>query len=151
MANQDIAGINSFLGRGWGFPPQFNKLGCTVRMVSEEGDICESLHILLSTSLGERLKRPNYGCNLHSLLFEPATTQFLSFVRTFVEQSILLHEPRVQLDRVEMNAEGILNGLIKIEVHYTIRATNTPANFVYPFYVDQATTNVPPIVKSLTP
>lgn len=142
----DFSGINSFLGRGWGFPPQFIKPGCTVRMVSEEEDICESLHILLSVRLGERLKRPNYGCNLDTLLFEPITTQFLTFVTSFVEQAILYYEPRIQLDRVIMHDDNILDGVIEIEIQYTIRATNTPHNFVYPFYITEADTNVPPII-----
>lgn len=149
MENKDIAGINSFLGRGWGFPPEFNKNGCTVRMVSEDEDICESLHILLSVRLGERLKRPNYGCNLDTLLFENVTTQFLTFVKSFVEQSVLLHEPRIQLDEVLMHAENVLDGIIKIEIQYTIRATNSSANYVYDFYLEQAAYNAPPIIRTL--
>ncbi len=145
MEFKDFSGVNSFLGIGWAFPPHFKKEGGTVHMVSEANDICESLHILLSTRLGERIKRPNYGCNLDTLLFEPANTQFLAFVRGFVERSVLLHEPRVQLDRVIMNADQINDGLIQIDVQYTIRATNTPDNYVYPFYLDEASNNVPPI------
>lgn len=146
MDLNDLSGINSFLGRGWAFPPQFNKPGCTVNMVSEEIDICESLHILLSTRLGERIKRPNYGCNLDTLLFEPITTQFLTFVKSFVERSILYHEPRIELDRVNMNTQNILDGVIEIEIIYTIRATNSSKNFVFPFYLDQADTNAPVII-----
>ena len=145
MEIKDFSGVNSFLGRGWAFPPRFKKEGCTVHMVAEEDDICESLHILLSTRLGERIKRPNYGCNLDTLLFEPANTQFLAFVKGFVERSVLLHEPRVQLDRVTMNIDQITDGLIEIDVQYTIRATNTPDNYVYPFYLDEAENNAPPI------
>jgi len=149
MDRQDLSGINSFLGRGWGFPPEFKKNGCTVRMVSEEEDICESLHILLSVRLGERLKRPNYGCNLDRLPFEPITTQFLTFVKSFVEQSVRLHEPRIQLEEVLMDAENMLDGIIKIDIKYTIRATNSSANYVYDFYLEQAEFNAPPIINSL--
>lgn len=147
MDTRDFSGLNSFLGRGWGFPPQFNKPECSVRMVSEEDDICESLHILLSVRLGERVKRPNYGCNLDTLNFQAITTQFLTFVKSFVERSILLHEPRIALDRVIMHSDQVLDGIIEIEVQYTIRATNSPANFVFPFYLTEADTNVPPIVQ----
>lgn len=146
MSNNNLSGINSFLGRGWAFPPQFNKPGCTVEMVSEEEDICQSLHILLSTRLGERLKRPNYGCNLDSLVFESATTQFLTFISSFVERAILFHEPRVELENVNMNTENHLDGVILIEIMYTIRATNSPKNFVYPFYLTEASTNAPEIL-----
>ncbi|MEM7373502.1 MAG: GPW/gp25 family protein [Bacteroidota bacterium] len=145
MDIQDFSGPNSFLGRGWGFPPQFNKPSCSVRMVSEAEDICESLHILLSVSLGERLKRPNYGCNLDRLTFKSANTQFLTFIRSFVEQSIMLHEPRIILDNVKMLTDQLLDGLIKINIDYTIRATNSPDNYVFPFYLTEADADAPPI------
>ena len=143
--NQDPL-INSFLGRGWAFPPQFNKPGGRVKMVTEEQDICESLHILLSTRLGERLMRPNYGCNLNTLLFEPLSTQFVSFVQTFVEQSILLHESRVDLKKVNINTENQYEGILEVEISYVIRATNTPNNYVFPFYLEEANSLVPPIL-----
>ena len=59
------------LGTGWGFPPTFNRQARSVELVSAEADICESLQILLSTSIGERVLQPDYGCNLNDLLFEP--------------------------------------------------------------------------------
>ena len=45
---------NSFLGTGWSFPPEFNKRG-SVKTVSADDDIRESLHILLATKPGERV------------------------------------------------------------------------------------------------
>ncbi|MEM6696899.1 MAG: GPW/gp25 family protein, partial [Bacteroidota bacterium] len=138
MDNQKLAGIDSFLGRGWAFPPQFNKSRCTVEMVAEAEDIYQSLEILLSTRLGERIRRPNYGCNLDKMIFENANTQFITFVQSYVERSVLYHEPRIQLDQVVMNTESYLDGLILIDVQYTIRATNSPDNYVYPFYLEQA-------------
>ena len=57
--------FNSFLGTGWKFPPEFNNQTGTVEMVSDYTDIKESLDILLSTSLGERVMQPDYGCNLN--------------------------------------------------------------------------------------
>ncbi len=55
----------SFLGTGWAFPVTFDKKPeCAVRMVSEVEDIEQSLTLLLSTRPGERVMRPDYGCNL---------------------------------------------------------------------------------------
>ena len=56
MANSD----KSFLGTGWSFPPEFNPYG-SVKKVSDEEDIRESLVILLSTSPGERIMQPTYA------------------------------------------------------------------------------------------
>ena len=48
----------SFLGTGWSFPPEFNNMTGTVEMVSNVDDINQSLQILLSTTLGERVMQP---------------------------------------------------------------------------------------------
>jgi phage baseplate assembly protein W len=63
--NQNI----SFLGTGWNFPPEFSKRG-NVIMVSAEEDIRQSLFILLSTSPGERVMQPNFGCGLKNQVYE---------------------------------------------------------------------------------
>lgn len=148
MEQTPLIDTGSFLGRGWGFPPQFNKRECGVRMVKEEEDICESLQIILSTKMGERLLRPNFGCNLHKLLFEPINVQFLTFIKSYIEQSILLHEPRIRLQKVDINTEDQLDGILRIEVSYIIRATNSPNNFVYDFYLEEALNNIPPKIQT---
>ena len=61
--------FNSFLGTGWAFPPTFDPVSGTVELVSGEKDINESLNILLSTSIGERVMQPKYGCNMQDYLF----------------------------------------------------------------------------------
>ena len=61
----------SFLGRGWSFPPEFNNESRAVKMLEDEEDIRSSLQILLSTRPGERIMVPGYGCNLDELLFSP--------------------------------------------------------------------------------
>ncbi len=61
-----------FLGTGWSFPPAFTKGGAEVEMVSGAEDIHQSLQILLSTRLGERVMQDEFGCDLHSVLFAVA-------------------------------------------------------------------------------
>ena len=51
-----------YLGRGWSFPPTFTRSGTAeLEMVEAREDIEQSLEILLSTSLGERILQPKYG------------------------------------------------------------------------------------------
>jgi phage baseplate assembly protein W len=65
-----MADDQSFLGRGWSFPPAFSRSGAEVEMVSGAEDIRQSLGILLSTRLGERLMQDEFGCDLQHVLFE---------------------------------------------------------------------------------
>ena len=62
---------NTFLGRGWSFPPVFTRGDSGVQMVDEEEDIKQSLEILLSTIKGERVMQPDFGANMQEFLFEP--------------------------------------------------------------------------------
>ncbi|BAZ01004.1 hypothetical protein NIES37_50020 [Tolypothrix tenuis PCC 7101] len=128
---------NAFLGTGWGFPPQFNKMSRSVRLVSAEEDINESLKILLTTSLGERVMQPTYGCNLEDLLFEPLSPTVASNIKELVRIAIVYHEPRIRLERLDLNLDDQLQGVINITVDYIIITTNSRFNFVYPFYLQE--------------
>ncbi|HNW99395.1 MAG TPA: GPW/gp25 family protein [Bacteroidales bacterium] len=130
--------INSFLGTGWSFPPQFSKTEKTVKTISDEEDIKNSLEVLLATRVGERLMQPKYGCNLDVLLFEPIDTALKTYIKDLVFTSIFYYEPRVKPDDVILSALAE-EGNILIEVKYTIRATNTRHNLVYPFYLEEGT------------
>lgn len=131
----------SFLGKGWSFPPTFNAQIGTVEMVKEVEDIHQSLQILLSTSLGERVMQPRYGCNLVDYQFEPLNASMIGFLRDLVENAILFFEPRIIVERIHVTpAESfdIIEGRFTISVDYLIEATNTRNNFVYDFYLREA-------------
>lgn len=127
----------SFLGRGWGFPPEFNRLTKAVNMLEDEADIKSSLEILLSTRLGERVMVPNYGCNLDELLFKPLTLTLKTFVVDLIKTAILYHEPRIEINKIEIDPANELEGLLLIILDYTVRATNSRKNMVYPFYKEE--------------
>ena len=69
---------DSFLGRGWSFPPTFNLSSKSVEMVEDHEDIRQSLHILVSTNLGERILRSDYGTGINILPFENITVTLLT-------------------------------------------------------------------------
>ena len=128
----------AFLGRGWKYPITFRKSFETVELSQYEQDIRESLNILLSTSRGERVMRPDYGTNVRDLLFEPLDVSTATLVGDEIKKAILLYEPRVFVDSVEAIQEE-LNGYIEVKIEYTIIATNTRSNLVYPFYLNEGT------------
>ncbi len=111
----------------------------SIMMVSEEEDIKESLIILLSTRMRERVMRSKYGCNLDVLLFESMTVTFLTFVREHVRESIVQYEPRIDLKEVIMDTSQYFNGIIYIKVDYVISSVNKRDNIVFPFYLKEGT------------
>ncbi|WP_159523325.1 GPW/gp25 family protein [Sunxiuqinia indica] len=129
----------SFLGTGWSFPPEFAKKAQQVRMSADERDIEESLQILLSTRLGERIMHPDYGCDLTDLIFEPLSVTVKTYISNLVETAILYHEPRILLHKIDLLADSENEGLVKIKVEYTVSSTNSRKNYVYPFYINEGT------------
>ena len=132
---------NAFLGKGWAFPPSFNKSTGTVGMVSDEEDIRQSLHILLSTSLGERVMQPDYGCNLQDYVFESLNSTTIGYIKERVANSILYYEPRIVAEQIEVTSEGSndnLEGRFLIKITYSIPGTNSRFNYVYDFYRNEA-------------
>ena len=136
MANEQT---KEFLGRGWSFPPKFerNDEVLELQMVSLEEDVRESLSILLSTLPGERVMQPTFGCGLNALVFENITESSVTRIKDLVERAILFFETRITLENIEVLAEEVNDGLIQIKLEYTIRTTNTRSNFVYPFYFQE--------------
>lgn len=128
-----------FLGRGWAFPPTFDWHSADTAMLEGEADIESSLMVLLSTRLGERIMQPNYGCQLDELQFNPLNRTTITYISDLIETAILYHEPRITVDKILMNTEEGQLGVILIEIQYTVRATNSRRNLVYPFYKNEAT------------
>ncbi|WP_341487017.1 GPW/gp25 family protein [Pararhizobium sp. A13] len=128
-----------FLGRGWSFPPDFTRVAAGVAMLEEDADVASSLEILLSTTPGERVLQPLYGCNLSELLFETLDARMKTLMADKVESAILYYESRVKLERVQLDDSLELEGVVRIELVYRIKSTNSRFNFVYPFYKNEGT------------
>lgn len=128
----------SFLGTGWNFPPTFRREWYGVEMISGEEDIRSSIHIILSTINGERVMQPRFGCNLQPYVFETMNVPNITMIEKIVREALVFHEPRIiveELTTVPFAEEGKL----EINIHYTVITTNTRYNYVYPFYVKEAT------------
>ena len=135
----------SFLGTGWSFPPHFSEESGTLELVSAETDINQSLHILLSTSLGERVMQPTFGCNLINYQFESVSSNLLSFLQSLVENALLYHEPRIIVENISITDAGsfdLIEGKLLIAIDYRITETNSRFNYVFDFYLREANRNV---------
>ncbi len=128
-----------FLGRGWSFPPTFVREAPRVDMLEEDADVASSLEILLSTTPGERVMQPLYGCNLSELVFETLDTRMKTLMADKVESAILYYEPRVTLESVQLDDSLELEGVVLIDVVYRVKTTNSRFNFVYPYYKNEGT------------
>ena len=131
-----------FVGRGWGFPPAFGKSDAPsaprgeVAMTTGIEDIRQSLAIILGTVLGERVMRPEFGCNLEDHVFDEMNASLVSYIQNLVKTAILYHEPRIDADDIAVEPDQ-LAGRLDIRISYVVRGANSRFNVVYPFYLDR--------------
>jgi uncharacterized protein len=127
-----------FLGTGWSFPPRFNQAAGTVEMTGSFDDIRASLEILLGTRPGERVMQPKYGCNMEDLLFENLSTGIKTLMKDRIRTAILYFESRIEVERIELDDSRQNEGVIFVRIDYVVSATNSRFNFVYPYFLNEA-------------
>lgn len=103
------------------FPLSFDESG-EVRLNDLDDDIRQSLYLLLSTRPGERLMRPEYGCDLAQFAFESVDYSLISRIRNEITQAIAHFEPRVE--QVEISVDGSSSesaDALVITISYAVR------------------------------
>ena len=128
----------SFLGTGWGFPPTFRREFYGVEMLSDEADVYSSIGIILATITGERVMLPSFGCNLQPYVFEPMNVPNIAMIEKIVKDALVIHEPRIIVEEVK-STPFQEEGKLEITISYSIILTNTRYNYVFPFYMNEAT------------
>ncbi|MEX5550748.1 GPW/gp25 family protein [Pseudomonas pergaminensis] len=74
----------------------------------------QSIADILSTPLGSRRQRPEYGSKLRRYVDLPVNEGWKGAVQAEASRALGLWEPRLKLERVQ--AVSVLGGLIKIQV-----------------------------------
>jgi phage baseplate assembly protein W len=126
----------AFLGRGWAFPVVPSREG-RIRMVEGEDAIEEAIQILLGTSPGERVMRPEFGCGIWELVMEPNTSQLHGRVQARVREALVRWEPRIDVLDVRVDSPPEQKHLLLIRLDYRVRSNNAFFNLVYPFFLQE--------------
>ncbi|MCX2732789.1 GPW/gp25 family protein [Saccharopolyspora sp. NFXS83] len=122
-----------FIGRGWGFPLRVSATG-GIGLVEREQEIEEAIRLVLGTAPGERPMRPEFGCGVHDYVFAPADGATAGRIAYEVRSALHRWEPRIEVTDVVVAADDDEEGVLYIDVHYTLRSTNDRRNLVFPFY-----------------
>lgn len=124
----------NFIGRGITFPMRVDQSG-SIAMGAGADDIDANLKVVLITAPGERVMRPQFGCRIWDLVFEPINANTLGLMSEAVKDAVSQWEPRVDLIEVEINPDPGDIGRVLIELKFRVKATNDVRNLVHPFYV----------------
>ena len=122
-----------FVGAGWAYPVRTDATG-RIALSRNDREIEESIHLILATAKGERPMRPEFGCGVHDYVFAPADATTAGSIARAVRVALEWWEPRIDLADVVVRLDRASEGVLLIEIHYTVRGTNDPRNLVFPFY-----------------
>jgi uncharacterized protein len=124
------------LGAGLDFPFQTNRRG-SLSVARNEEKVRQSIHMILSTARGERVMRPDFGCDLRSYTFSTLDRATVTLIQSAVRDALVRWEPRIEVRDVVVQLDPAEAGRLWIEIAYLIRHTSFPGNLVYPFYLQQ--------------
>jgi len=124
---------SNFLGTGWSFPPRPDGRG-GMALVSDAEKIEQSIRIILSTPIGQRVMRPTFGSRLHELVFAPLNPETLGLAELYVEEALTFWEPRIDVLEVTARSDPNQPSLLLVGIDYRIKATHDQRSLVYPFY-----------------
>jgi uncharacterized protein len=125
-----------FLGRGWAFPVVATASG-GVAFVSGAASVEQAIRIILETSPGERIMRPEFGCGIWELVMEANTAQLHGRVQARVREALVRWEPRIDVLDVRVDSPAEKKNVLFIRIDYRIRANNALYNLVYPFFLQE--------------
>jgi uncharacterized protein len=130
------------VGAGWHFPigraSVLDQDGeKKIKIAADETSVRQSIELILSTGKGERVMRPDFGCNLHRLLFSPNNGTTRALAAFEVQEALLAWEPRIEVLQVGVRPDGDQGEILLIDIAYRVRSTDNRFNLVYPFYLNR--------------
>lgn len=125
-----------FLGTGWSFPVETDSQG-NIKTASGEENVEKSVRMILGTAKGERVMRPEFGCEIHDLVFSSLSPTTLNRIEDSVRTALVRWEPRIDVENVDAAPAPSEPGKVLIDIEYWVESTNSRSNVVYPFYLQE--------------
>ena len=94
-----------------------------VEMVEGDDAVRQAVLLLLSTIPGERVMRPDYGCDLYRLVFSPNDDTTAGLAIHYVRRALERWEPRVEIVRLDAGRNAERPELLEVLLEYRVRAT----------------------------
>jgi uncharacterized protein len=125
-----------FLGAGLAFPLRLDENG-HFALNDLDAHVRQAIRLILATSKGERVMRPDFGAGLADLVFAPVSAATLTLIGHEVREALTRYEPRIDILALDVSADPEVSERLVITLGYRVRCTDTRLNLVYPFYLDR--------------
>jgi phage baseplate assembly protein W len=95
-----------------------------IGMVEGEAVVRQAVLLLISTVPGERVMRPEYGCDLYQLLFSLNDDTTAGMAIHYISLALRRWEPRIDIVRLDATANPVRPEVLDIMLEYRVRTTN---------------------------
>jgi phage baseplate assembly protein W len=126
-----------YYGLGFAFPPRVDAATGSLALVGDTSVVAQALRVLLRTQPGDRLMRPDYGCDLKQFLFAPNTIATRRLISQEITRAITRHEDRVRLGHVDVSADDREPAQVNVTISYTLTRTGLAGSLGFPLRLDQ--------------
>lgn len=99
----------------------------TLRYPDLERSVRDAIRVILSTTPGEQLMRPDFGAGLERLLHEPNTLATRARLRELILDALARWERRIVVDRVDVWEVADDAAALRVEIGYRIVRTGANA------------------------
>lgn len=102
-----------------------------LEMIDEQGSVRQSILLLLSTIPGERVMRPDYGCELHRLVFSPNDNTTSGLAIHYVRKALDRWEPRAEVIHLDAGPNPEYAEHLDIFLEYRLRRTRSTEELTF--------------------
>lgn len=128
--------INDLVGYGAHAPlRQTSDLAGNIDIAMAVGfaKINSDIYMSLSTPLGARFMNPEFGSELHTLLFEPYDDFLITSIEQYTMKAIEKDVRKIKIKAIYTDKTEQDYNLLKIGISYAIINSQVVGNYVYPF------------------
>jgi hypothetical protein len=103
-----------------------------ITTVAGDASVRQAILLLLSTTPGERVMRPTYGCHLRRLVFSPNDDTTAGLAIHYVRTALDAWEPRIDILKLDAQRHDDSPEILEIVLEYRVRETNRAGIVTYP-------------------
>jgi phage baseplate assembly protein W len=107
-----------------------------MQMIEGADAIRQAIMLLLTTTPGERVMRPDYGCPLQRLVFSPNDATTAGLAIHYVRKAVTRWERRIEIMRLDAGADPIDPAMLTVTLDYRTRATGEEQTLAFGVALD---------------
>lgn len=104
-----------------------------IATIEKDASIRQAILLLLATRPSERVMRPDYGCDLHKLVFAPNDDTTAGLAIHYVKKAIDRWEPRIEILHIDATRNEEIPERLEIRLDYQVKNRSTPDHLMFSF------------------